>query len=73
LNAIVEFLVANGARIDVVDAEGATPFDMAAARYAPVPLEPPPSAWPETLALLERLCAATEGCKVPALRVAATR
>ena len=66
LNAIVEFLVANGARIDVVDAKGATPFDMAAARYAPVPLEPPPSAWPETLALLERLCAAAEGCKAPA-------
>jgi ankyrin repeat protein len=73
LNAVVEYLVANGARIDVVDAKGATPFDMAAARYAPVPLEPPPVAWPETLALLERLCAATEGCKAPVSGVAATR
>jgi hypothetical protein len=73
LNDVIEYLVANGARIDVVDAKGATVFDMAAARYAPVPLEPPPAPWPETVALLERLCAAAADCKVPSAAVTATR
>jgi ankyrin repeat protein len=73
LNDVIEYLVANGARIDVVDAKGATPFDMAAARYAPVPLEAPPAPWPETSALLERLCSAAADCTVPAPAVTSAR
>jgi hypothetical protein len=70
LNEIIEYLVANGARIDVVDAKGATAFDMAMARYEAVPLDPPQSPRPETHALLERLCAAQPACRVPAAAVA---
>lgn len=73
LNGVLEFLVANGARIDVVDAKGATAFDMAAGRYPPVPLEPPPPSWPEASALLERLCAAAGDCKVPVPAATAAR
>ncbi len=69
-NEIIKFLVANGARIDVVDAKGATAFDMAMARYEPVPLDPPQSARPETAALLAELCAQAQGCKVPSAKVA---
>jgi uncharacterized protein len=72
-NEIIKFLVENGARIDVVDAKGATPFDMAMARYDVVPLDPPQSARPETAALLEQLCNGQDGCEVPEPRVAAAR
>jgi ankyrin repeat protein len=65
-NTVIEFLVAEGARIDVVDAEGQTPFDMAMARYEAVPLDPPQSPRPDTAALLAELCAASPGCRVPA-------
>lgn len=64
-NEVIKFLVAEGARIDVVDAKGQTPFDMAMARYDSVPLDPPQSARPETAALLAQLCAASAGCTVP--------
>jgi uncharacterized protein len=70
-NEIIKFLVENGARIDVVDAKGATPFDMAMARYDVVPLDPPQSARPDTAALLEQLCHAQDGCNVPGPSVAA--
>ena len=72
-NEIIKFLVAKGARIDIVDANGATAFDMAMARYEAVPLDPPQSARPETVALLTELCAAQQSCKVPAQEVAAVR
>ena len=72
-NEIIKFLVENGARIDVVDAKGATPFDMAMARYDVVPLDPPQTARPETAALLEQLCTAQDGCEVPGPSVAAAR
>jgi ankyrin repeat protein len=69
-NEVIEFLAANGARIDLVDAKGQTAFDMALARYEAVPLDPPQSPRPETAALLAQLCAATAGCRVPAEQVA---
>jgi hypothetical protein len=72
-NEIIRYLVANGARIDIVDAKGATTFDMAMARYEAVPLDPPQSPRPETHALLEELCAAQEGCKIPAIAVVDAR
>jgi ankyrin repeat protein len=72
-NEIIKYLVANGARVDVVDAKGATAFDMAMARYEAVPLDPPQSPRPETYALLEELCAAQQGCKVPGVVVVDAR
>jgi ankyrin repeat protein len=51
-NDVIEYLAANGARLDVRDREGRTPLDWAAgvflATHPPVPK-------PETIALLERL------------------
>jgi len=73
LNEVIKFLVEHGARIDVVDAKGATAFDMAMARYEAVPLDPPQSARPATAALLEQLCNAQDGCKVPVSNVVAAR
>jgi ankyrin repeat protein len=51
-NDVIEYLAANGARLDVADAQGRTPLDWAEgvflATHPPVPK-------PETIALLERL------------------
>lgn len=65
---VIELLVEHGARIDVVDAEGATALDMAMARFEPVPLDPPQSPRPQTAALLEALCARTQDCSIERLR-----
>jgi hypothetical protein len=61
-NDMISFLVANGARIDVADAEGLTPYDMAMGRYEQEPLDPPHGPRPETAALLERLCSQDAAC-----------
>jgi ankyrin repeat protein len=61
-NDMVELLVANGARIDVADENGRTPYDMAMGRYEPEPLDPPHSPHLETAALLERLCEESPDC-----------
>jgi len=51
-NDVIEYLAANGARLDVADAQGRTPLDWAKgvflATHPPVPK-------PDTIALLERL------------------
>lgn len=62
-NAMIELLVASGARIDVADAEGLTPYDMALGRYAQEPLDPPHGPRPETAALLEQLCRQQADCR----------
>jgi ankyrin repeat protein len=51
-NAIIEFLAAHGARLDVADAEGRTPRTWAEGVFLATH---PPERKPETLALLERL------------------
>jgi ankyrin repeat protein len=53
-DAIIEFLVARGARLDVADNEGRTPLDWARGVFlATHPAEPKPS----SIALIERLMA----------------
>jgi ankyrin repeat protein len=51
-NEVIEYLAANGARLDVRDREGRTPLDWAAGVFLATH---PPVRKPETIALLERL------------------
>jgi ankyrin repeat protein len=51
-NEIIEYLAANGARLDVPDREGRTPLDWAAGVFLATH---PPVRKPDTIALLERL------------------
>lgn len=72
-NEMIELLVANGARIDVADAEGLTPYDMAMGRYTAEPQDPPHKPLPETAALLASLCRQAAGCTPPTEATAAAR
>ena len=51
-NDIIEFLAANGARLDIADKQGRTPLDWAAGVFLATH---PPVRKPDTIALLERL------------------
>jgi ankyrin repeat protein len=51
-NAIIEYLAANGARLDIADTEGRTPLVWAEGVFLATH---PPQRKPETIALLERL------------------
>ncbi|MBN1237585.1 MAG: ankyrin repeat domain-containing protein [Gammaproteobacteria bacterium] len=51
-NDVIEYLAANGARLDVADAQGRTPMDWAEGVFLATH---PPVRRPETIALLERL------------------
>jgi ankyrin repeat protein len=51
-NEVIEYLAANGARLDVADAQGRTPLDWAEGVFLATH---PPVRKPETIALLERL------------------
>jgi ankyrin repeat protein len=51
-NDVIEYLAANGARLDLADAEGRTPLDWAEGVFLATH---PPVRKPETIALLERL------------------
>ena len=51
-NDVIEYLAANGARLDIADAQGRTPLDWAEGVFLATH---PPVRKPETIALLERL------------------
>ena len=51
-NDVIEYLAANGARLDVADKQGRTPLDWAAGVFLATH---PPVRKPDTIALLERL------------------
>jgi ankyrin repeat protein len=51
-NDVIEYLAANGARLDIADREGRTPLDWAAGVFLATH---PPVRKPDTIALLERL------------------
>ena len=63
-NKVVQFLADNGAKINVVDRIGKTPFDLAAGNYEPEILVPPADPFTETMALLKTLCAKQTGCEI---------
>jgi ankyrin repeat protein len=63
-NKVVQFLVDNGAKINVVDRIGKTPFALAAADYEPEILVPPADPFTETMGLLKSLCAKQAGCEI---------
>jgi uncharacterized protein len=51
-NDVIEYLAANGARLDVADKQGRTPIDWAEGVFLATH---PPVRRPETIALIERL------------------
>jgi len=57
-NDVIEYLAANGARLDVPDAQGRTPLDWAAGVFLATH---PPVRKPDTIALLERLIERQKG------------
>jgi hypothetical protein len=57
LNFVLEFLAANGVALDLQDADGHTPLDLAKGNYEPEHRLNKPNPLPETVALLERLLA----------------
>lgn len=64
-NQVVEFLVENGARMQVPDVNGRTALDFAWGRYPPAFLLAPAQPLEETIALLERLCNESDNCQLP--------
>jgi uncharacterized protein len=61
-NDVLQFLFDHGAELNVVGRDGRTPMDLAAGRYQPEILVPQADPLPETMALLERLCAQQPTC-----------
>jgi ankyrin repeat protein len=61
---VVQFLVDKGAKINVVDAIGKNPYDLAAGLYEPEYLVPPADPHTDTMALLKTLCAKQTGCTI---------
>jgi ankyrin repeat protein len=64
---VVRFLAENGSDLDVRGDDGLTPLDLAAGNYEPEILVPPADPFPETMQLLEELCAERPGCSFTAV------
>jgi len=62
---VARFLIENGARQQVVDEAGTTPFDLAMARYAPAYNDSAPQPFFETAQYLQEECAQVDGCRIP--------
>lgn len=62
---VARFLIENGARQQVVDEAGTTPFDLAMARYAPAYNDSPPKPFFETAQYLQEECAGVDDCVIP--------
>ncbi|MCP5146148.1 MAG: ankyrin repeat domain-containing protein [Gammaproteobacteria bacterium] len=67
---VVNFLAAHGSDIDTRGRDGKSALDLAAGNYEPEILVPPPDPFPETVAALEQLCEARQGCAFAAPTVA---
>lgn len=61
-NKIVRFLIDNGAVVQVIDASGRTPLDLALGRYEPAYLAAPPVPFRDTALLLQEACLADDSC-----------
>ncbi|MEK9647701.1 MAG: ankyrin repeat domain-containing protein [Gammaproteobacteria bacterium] len=62
---VARFLITNGARQQVVDDGGTTPFDLAMGRYAPAYNDSAPKPFFDTAQYLQEECAVVDGCKIP--------
>ena len=62
---VVRYLIENGARQQVVDEAGTTPFDLAMGRYAPAYNDAAPLPFFETARFLQEECAKIDGCVIP--------
>lgn len=61
-NDVLQFLFDHGAELKVIGRDGRSPMDLAAGRYPPEILVPQADPHPETMALLETLCARQPAC-----------
>jgi uncharacterized protein len=59
------FLIENGARQQVTDEAGTTPFDLTMGRYAPAYNDTPPLPFFETAHSLQEECGKVDGCVIP--------
>jgi ankyrin repeat protein len=66
-NEMIRFLVEHGAEVQVADATGRTPWDMAMGNYELAITEAQPDPLRDTVALLEELCRAARDCSPAAL------
>jgi ankyrin repeat protein len=62
---VARFLIENGARQQVVDEEGSTPFDLTMGRYTPAYNDTPPLPFFETAHYLQEECGKVDGCVIP--------
>ena len=62
---VARFLIENGARQQVVDEAGTTPFDLAMGRYAPAYNDSAPLPFFDTARYLQEECAKVDGCVIP--------
>jgi hypothetical protein len=66
-NEMIRFLIDHGAKIQVADATGRTPWDMAMGDYELAITEAQPDPLRDSVALLEELCRADRSCSPAAL------
>ncbi|MDC0598602.1 ankyrin repeat domain-containing protein [Gammaproteobacteria bacterium] len=62
---VVEFLVDQGAAMQIPDINNKTALDLAYGRYAPAFLMAPPEPLFDTIAKLEQLCQSSDNCQLP--------
>jgi cytohesin len=62
---VARFLIENGARQQVMDEAGTTPFDLTMGRYAPAYNDTPPLPFLESAHYLQEACGKVDGCVIP--------
>lgn len=62
---VARFLIEHGARQQVVDEAGTTPFDLAMGRYEPAYNDTPPQPFFDTARYLQEACAKVDNCAIP--------
>ena len=62
---VARFLIDNGARQQVVDDAGTTPFDLAMGRYAPAYNDAAPLPFFDTARYLQEACNQVDDCSIP--------
>ena len=62
---VARFLIEHGARLQIVDEAGTTPFDLAMGRYAPAYNDSAPLPFFETARYLQQECEKIDNCVIP--------